>query len=93
MRIAVPDFVSSTHIAVIAAKELGIFSDEGQEVDIVHIPAMQGLGLSTTNRANSRPNNAATPSSSRSKLSRLKRTNSTSEPSGRRLITLGSSFG
>ena len=44
MRIAIPDFVSSTHIALIAAKELGIFKDEGQEVDIVHIPLMQGLG-------------------------------------------------
>ena len=44
MRIAIPDFVSSTHIAVIAAKELGMFSDEGQEVDILHIPLIQGLG-------------------------------------------------
>ena len=43
MRVAVPDFVSSTHIALIAAKELGIFRDEGQEVDIVHIPLMQCL--------------------------------------------------
>jgi sulfonate transport system substrate-binding protein len=43
MRIAVPDFVSSTHIALIAARELGLFTDEGQEVDIVHIPLMQGL--------------------------------------------------
>jgi NitT/TauT family transport system substrate-binding protein len=43
MRIAVSDFVSSTHIALIAAKELGLFADEGQEVDIVHIPLMQGL--------------------------------------------------
>lgn len=43
MRIAVPDFVSSTHIALITAKELGLFTDEGQEVDIVHIPLMQGL--------------------------------------------------
>lgn len=43
MRIAVPDFVSSTHIGLIAAKELGLFADEGQEVDIVHIPLMQGL--------------------------------------------------
>ena len=43
MRIAIPDFVSSTHIALIAAKELGIVRDEGQEVDIVHIPLMQGL--------------------------------------------------
>jgi NitT/TauT family transport system substrate-binding protein len=43
MRVAVPDFVSSTHIALIVAKELGLFTDEGQEVDIVHIPLMQGL--------------------------------------------------
>lgn len=43
MRIAVRDFVSSTHTALIAAKELGLFTDEGQEVDIVHIPLMQGL--------------------------------------------------
>lgn len=43
MRIAVPDFVSSTHIALIAAGELGLFADEGQEVDIVHMPLMQGL--------------------------------------------------
>ena len=43
MRIAIPDFVSSTHIALIAAQELGLFADEGQEVDIVHIPLMQGL--------------------------------------------------
>jgi NitT/TauT family transport system substrate-binding protein len=43
LRIAVPDFVSSTHIALIAAKELGIFRGEGQEVDIVHIQLMQGL--------------------------------------------------
>jgi NitT/TauT family transport system substrate-binding protein len=35
--------LSSTHIALIAAKELGLFTDEGQEVDIVHIPLMQGL--------------------------------------------------
>ena len=44
MRIAVPDFVSSTHIALIAARELGIFRDEGQEVDTVHIPLLQALG-------------------------------------------------
>jgi ABC-type nitrate/sulfonate/bicarbonate transport system substrate-binding protein len=43
MRIAVPDFVSSTHIALIAARELGLFRDEGQEVDVVHMPLMQGL--------------------------------------------------
>jgi ABC-type nitrate/sulfonate/bicarbonate transport system substrate-binding protein len=28
---------------LIAAKELGIFRDEGQEVDIMHVPLMQGL--------------------------------------------------
>jgi hypothetical protein len=28
---------------LIAAKELGIFRDEGQEFDIVHIPLIQGL--------------------------------------------------
>jgi ABC-type nitrate/sulfonate/bicarbonate transport system substrate-binding protein len=44
MRIAVPDFVSSTHIALIAAKELGLFRDEGQEIEIVHIPLLQALG-------------------------------------------------
>jgi len=43
MRIAIPDFVSSTHIALIAAQELGFFRDEGQEVDIVHIPLKQAL--------------------------------------------------
>jgi ABC-type nitrate/sulfonate/bicarbonate transport system substrate-binding protein len=43
MRIAVPDFVSSTHIALIAGMELGLFRDEGQEIDIVHVPLMQGL--------------------------------------------------
>ena len=40
MRIAVPDFVSSTFIPLIAAKELGLFKEEGQEVEIVHIPAL-----------------------------------------------------
>jgi ABC-type nitrate/sulfonate/bicarbonate transport system substrate-binding protein len=43
MRIAIPDFVSSTHIALIAAQKLGFFRDEGQEVDIVHIPLKQAL--------------------------------------------------
>src|SRR5262245_2884020 len=43
MRIAIPDFVSSTHIVLIAAQELGFFRDEGQEVDIVHIPLKQAL--------------------------------------------------
>ena len=40
MRIAVPDFVSSTFIPLIAAKKLGLFKEEGQEVEIVHIPAL-----------------------------------------------------
>ena len=40
MRIAVPDFVSSTFIPLIAAKELGLFKEERQEVEIVHIPAL-----------------------------------------------------
>jgi ABC-type nitrate/sulfonate/bicarbonate transport system substrate-binding protein len=35
MRIAVPDFVSSTFILLIAAKELGIFAEEGQDVELV----------------------------------------------------------
>lgn len=43
MRIAVPDFVSSTHIALITAKELGMFREEGQEVEIVQFPLMQAL--------------------------------------------------
>jgi ABC-type nitrate/sulfonate/bicarbonate transport system substrate-binding protein len=40
MRIAVPDFVSSSFFPLIAAKELGIFKEEGQDVEIVHIPAL-----------------------------------------------------
>jgi NitT/TauT family transport system substrate-binding protein len=40
MRIAVPDFVSSTFIPLIAAKELGIFKAEGQDVEIVPIRAL-----------------------------------------------------
>lgn len=35
MRIAVPDFVSSTMFPLIAAKELGIFKEEGEDVEIV----------------------------------------------------------
>jgi len=35
MRIAVPDFVSSTFFPLMAAKELGIFEEEGQDVEIV----------------------------------------------------------
>ena len=40
MRIAVPDFVSSSFFPLIAAKELGIFKEEWQDVEIVHIPAL-----------------------------------------------------
>ena len=43
MRIAVPDFVSSSFISLIAAKELGFFKSEGLEVEIVHIPALGGF--------------------------------------------------
>jgi ABC-type nitrate/sulfonate/bicarbonate transport system substrate-binding protein len=39
MRIAVPDFVSSSFIPLIVAKELGIFAEEGQDVEIVSIRA------------------------------------------------------
>ena len=35
MRIAVPDFVSSTIFPLIVAKELGIFKEEGESVEIV----------------------------------------------------------
>ena len=35
MRIAVPDFVSSTIFPLIVAKELGIFKEEGEDVEIV----------------------------------------------------------
>jgi len=35
MRIAVPDFVSSTFFPLIAAKALGIFEEEGEDVEIV----------------------------------------------------------
>ena len=37
MRIAIPDFVSSTSIPLIVAKDLGFFKEEGQNVDIVTI--------------------------------------------------------
>jgi ABC-type nitrate/sulfonate/bicarbonate transport system substrate-binding protein len=40
MRIAVPDFVSSSFFPLIVAKELGIFKEEGQDVEIVHISAL-----------------------------------------------------
>jgi ABC-type nitrate/sulfonate/bicarbonate transport system substrate-binding protein len=40
MRIAVPDFVSSSFFPLLLAKELGLFKEEGQDVEIVHIPAL-----------------------------------------------------
>jgi NitT/TauT family transport system substrate-binding protein len=43
MRIAVPDFVSSTFIPLIVAKELRIFENEGLDIEIVHIPALGDL--------------------------------------------------
>ena len=39
MRIAVPDFVSSSFIPLIVAKELGFFEEEGQDIEIVPIRA------------------------------------------------------
>ena len=39
MRIAIPDFVSSTFFPLIVAKELGLFEQEGQDVELVPIPA------------------------------------------------------
>src|SRR5262245_36701240 len=35
MRIAVPDFVSSSFFPLLVAKELGLFNEEGQDVEIV----------------------------------------------------------
>jgi len=43
MRIAVSDFVSSTVFPVIAAKELGIFKEEGQDVEIVLIRSLKAV--------------------------------------------------
>ena len=43
MRIAVPDFVSSTFISLIVANELGFFRDERLDVEIVHIVALGDL--------------------------------------------------
>ena len=40
MRIAVPDFVSSSFFPLLVAKELGVFKEERQDVQIVHIPAL-----------------------------------------------------
>lgn len=36
MRIAVPDFVSSTFFPLIAAREFGFFHEEGLDIDLVH---------------------------------------------------------
>ena len=45
--IAVPDFVSSTFIPLIAARELGMFKAEGQESgEIVPIRALKRCGIS-----------------------------------------------
>jgi len=35
MRIAIPDFVSSTFFPLIVAKELGLFEQEGQDVELI----------------------------------------------------------
>jgi NitT/TauT family transport system substrate-binding protein len=43
MRIAVSDFVSSTVFPLIAAKELGIFKKEGQDVEIVLIRSLKAV--------------------------------------------------
>jgi NitT/TauT family transport system substrate-binding protein len=43
MRIAVPDFVSSTFFPLIAAKALRIFEEEGQDVEIVHSNALKAV--------------------------------------------------
>lgn len=43
MRIAVPDFVSSTMFPLVAAKELGIFKEEGQDVEIVLIRSLKAV--------------------------------------------------
>ena len=43
MRTAVPDFASSTFFPLIVAKEMGIFKEEGQDVEIVPIRAPGGV--------------------------------------------------
>jgi NitT/TauT family transport system substrate-binding protein len=43
MRIAVPDFVSSTMFPLVVAKELGIFGDEGVDVEIELIPGLAAV--------------------------------------------------
>ena len=43
MRIAVPDFVSTSFFPLLVAKELELFNEEGQDVEIVHIPALGDL--------------------------------------------------
>jgi ABC-type nitrate/sulfonate/bicarbonate transport system substrate-binding protein len=42
MRIAIPDFVSSSFFPLLVAKELGVF-EEGEDVEIVHIPALKDV--------------------------------------------------
>ena len=44
MRIAVPDFVSSSFFPLLLAKDLKLFEEEGQDVEIVHIPALGDVG-------------------------------------------------
>ncbi len=43
MRIAVPDFVSSTLFPLIAAKELGFFKEEGLDIEIVHTNGLRAV--------------------------------------------------
>jgi len=40
MRIAVPDFVSSSFFPLLVAKEMELFKEAGLDVEIVHIPAL-----------------------------------------------------
>ena len=43
MRIAIPDFVSSTMFPLVAAKELGIFKEQGEDVEIVLTPGLEAV--------------------------------------------------
>ena len=43
MRVAVPDFVSSTFFPLVAAKALSIFEEEGQDVEILHCNALKAV--------------------------------------------------
>jgi hypothetical protein len=40
MRIAVPDFVSSSFFPLLVAKELGLVNEERQDIEIVNIAAL-----------------------------------------------------